>query len=1015
MSYSDLTPVTLTISGTDAADLAARCRTVLASLDDPANATAGLADLSARLSVVTPDWQRLALVVADRTELRQALAEVLATLPRLADDPTGRGRWYAGSVADVAPTVGLLYPGQGAQRVGEHAALAGLSPAFADRCLELLDAACVDGLEPLLTSGWQGHPVRPDATAEQIRLTDASQTLLSVLGVAVTEFLAAIGVRPDLVVGHSVGEFPALHSAGFLSATDAVALASRRGQIMRAQLGEGDFGMVALRCSVEEASALAAAVADVYPSCCNSARQTVYGGTRQALEAFVDECRRGGVVATLLPTQGAFHTPFMAASGAQFDPVLADVAWSGQEARFISTVSGAEESDSSRIGQLLSEQITAPVAFRQAGTRLMDAAPDVLVQVSGGDSLISMLRADHPAAPFVGIGLGGAQDNAAALATSLAQLFVRLPGAHLGAALAGTGVAARWRLQDVRLDRSSVFKLSAALPTWASDDLGARTRLEGVLDGQGTAAGSAEPALAQVGGARAATGPAVAEIREAVLAAMSRASGSPVDELARGGRLAEDLGFDSLLMADTLRRLAAEFPDLVPAELPLADAVDVDGLVGMLASALGADTGPREEPVHAAETPAVLPETCQTRLDELPELVAFEAKQESFRSSGTLVPYYLPHEGTISAHTRIGGREFISFSSYNYLGLSEHPQVQRAVVDAVRQYGTSASAARILSGNRPLHDDLERAIADFIGAEDAVVMVGGHATNASIVPLLVGDQDIIFHDGLVHDSVQQGVKASGATRHSFPHNDLDALDAALRRRRGNHRRALVCVEGAYSMDGDTAPLAGLVELKERHGAILMVDEAHSFGTVGATGRGICEASGVDPARVDVLMGTLSKAMASCGGYLAGSRRFCDYLRYNLSSLVFSAALSPANTAAALASLRVLAAEPQRVRRLQENADRFRDGVDRLGLDWGTGVGTPIVPVIYGDSARTLSVANDLYRRGISINPILAPAVAERLARLRVFITAQHTSEDLDAALCALAELSERNRTLAHVG
>ena len=992
-----MNPVILVISGVNDADLLARCDTVLSSLDDPVNAAGDLADLSARLSVVTPGWLRIAMIVESRADLRLALAEIIAGLPQLTDDPTGRGRWYAASVADAAPTIALLHPGQGAQLVGEHGTLAGLSPAFADRCRELLDSTGAKDLEPLLTAGWPGHPGPTDGAADRIRLTEASQTLLTVLGVAVGEFLAGIGVPANLAVGHSVGEFSALHAAGFLTAAGAVGLAAERGRIMRDQLGDSDFGMVAARCSAEEASAIADGLDDVYPSCCNSVRQTVYGGTRQALETFVDECRRGGVVATAIPAQGAFHTPFMAASGEQFDPVLAGIAWERQDAVFISTVSGQEESDPARIRQLLSEQITAPVAFQQAGTRLIAKAPDIVIQVSGGDSLVAMLRADHPEAAFLGLGLGGAQNRAESVFRALAQLFVRVPAIHLGPALAGVGVVAHWRLQDVRLDRGSILKLPTLAPGRSAEPAAA------------TASGVAR-ALSAAPASRAMSVPAAAPdlvaVRAALLQAMAQASGSPLTELARGGRLAEDLGFDSLLMADTLRRLATQFPELAPAELPLAEATTIDALARVLTDALGGAAGPVvDEPADAA--PEQLPESCQTRLDDLPEVLAFEATHAAFRSSGTLVPYYLPHDGTISNHTSMEGRRFISFSSYNYLALSEHPEVQGAVVDAVHRYGTSASAARILSGNRPLHDDLEAGIAGFLGAEDAAVLVGGHATNASIVPLMVDDQDIIFHDSLVHDSLQQGVKASGAARHSFPHNDLESLATALSRRRGNHRRALICVEGAYSMDGDTVPLSPLVDLKERYGAILLVDEAHSFGTVGATGRGICEATGVDPCRVDILMGTLSKSMASCGGYLAGSHRFIDYLRYNLSSLVFSAALSPANTAAALAALRVLVREPERVQQLQANADYFRAGVDRLGLDWGDGAGTPIVPVIYGVSARTLAAANDLYRRGISINPILAPAVAERLTRLRVFVTAAHTADDLDSALAALAEISDR--------
>ncbi len=995
----------LLLSGDSADDLRARCETIVASLDDPGNADSSLGDLQSRLAVVTPGPVRLALLATTRADVRRTLHRVVDLLPELADDPADPATWYAATLPTKPCTVAVVHPGQGAQRVGDQRVLAELDPVFADRCDELLDFSVVPGLRPLLASGWPGVTPPADLDPAAINLTDAAQTILTVLGVAATELLARIGIRADAATGHSVGEFSALYAVGSLPAADAVRLASERGRLMRSQLGEGEYGMVALRCSGAEAAALAEGVADVHPTCWNDGHQTVYGGTRAALEPLVARARDAGVIATPLPTQGPFHTPLMAGSEADFTGVLTDVTTAPPTGLFVSTVSGHAETEPGEIVRLLARQITTPVDFRSAGTDLLARRPDVVIQPSGGESLIRMLRRDHPDVPFVGVGFGGTSDNLDTVLRHLARLFVSVPQIHLGPLLVHGGVGARWRLRDVRLDRHSVLRLPPVMPG-----------PDGVRPADPAPAPPVPPATV-VSGAAPATATreiAVETVRTALLTAMAEASSSPVAEIARGGRLAEDLGFDSLLMADTLRRLTHLVPDLHAGSLALENVRTLDDLVAELARVVGATpeapadrTGDAAPGRTTAPAPAVeLPADCEPTLASFPELAAFERKQAQMEASQTLIPYYLPHDGIISNHTEIQGHPLISFSSYNYLGMSEDPQVQAAVVDAVHRYGTSVSAARILSGNRPLHDELEREIADFLGCEDAVVLVGGHATNASIVPQVVASGDIVFHDGLAHDSIQQGIRASGAARHSFPHNDMAALGAALARRRGSYRRALICVEGAYSMDGDTVPLAEAVELKERYGALLMVDEAHSFGTMGPTGRGICEATGVSPHRVDILMGTLSKSMGSCGGYLGGTRRFMQFLRYNLSSLVFSAGLSPANTAAALASLRMLRREPERVARLQANADRFRAGVDRLGLDWGSGAGTPIVPVIYGDSARTLAVSNELYRKGISINPILAPAVAERLTRLRVFVTAVHTDADLDAAVDALAEISE---------
>ncbi|WP_150118061.1 aminotransferase class I/II-fold pyridoxal phosphate-dependent enzyme, partial [Cellulomonas sp. B6] len=396
------------------------------------------------------------------------------------------------------------------------------------------------------------------------------------------------------------------------------------------------------------------------------------------------------------------------------------------------------------------------------------------------------------------------------------------------------------------------------------------------------------------------------------------------------------------------------------------------------------------------------------RPDELPEVRATTARLTDAAAGGGL-PYYLPHDGRISATTSVGGRELVSFSSYNYLGLTGHPRVVAAAQEAVERYGTSVSAARILSGHRPLHDDLEHAIAGLLGTQDAVVLVGGHATNAGVVPHLYGPDDLVVHDALVHDSVQQGIAASGAARHAVPHGRADLVEEALRARRHRFRRVLVVTEGVFSMDGDLPDLPALVASARRHGAHLMVDEAHSVGVLGAHGGGVCEELGVDPADVDILMGTLSKSLSSCGGYLAGHRDLVQHLRYTLSALVFSAGLTPANTAASLAAIQVMRDEPERLARLRANAQHFLAGARARGLDVGPAVGVPVVPVVVGDSAAAVEVARRLAEEGVSANPIVFPAVPDAQARLRFFLTSEHTVEQLDHALDATA------RSLAAAG
>lgn len=392
-----------------------------------------------------------------------------------------------------------------------------------------------------------------------------------------------------------------------------------------------------------------------------------------------------------------------------------------------------------------------------------------------------------------------------------------------------------------------------------------------------------------------------------------------------------------------------------------------------------------------------------TRIECFPEVVGHGERFALLTRTGLANPYFLVHEGGMTDTTVVGGRELLSFSGYNYLGMATDPRVTAAAREAVERFGTSVSASRLLSGSRPLHLELEAELAGLLGCAASLTLANGHATNVTTIGHLVGPGDLVVHDALAHDSILQGCRLSGATRRPFPHDDAAALDTLLGQVRHLYRRVLVVVEGVYSMDGDIADLPALIEVKRRHGALLMVDEAHSVGTIGPAGGGIGEYHGVDRADVDLWAGTLSKALGSCGGYVAGSRPVVDYLRYTVPGFVYSAGMTPADTAAALAALRLLRSEPQRVTRLAANASLFARLARDAGVDIGKSHDTPVVPCIVGDSVRTLRLAQALFRRGISVNPILHPAVPEELARLRFFVTRDHTPDQIRRTVTALAQ------------
>ncbi|MEM1069745.1 MAG: aminotransferase class I/II-fold pyridoxal phosphate-dependent enzyme [Planctomycetota bacterium] len=381
-------------------------------------------------------------------------------------------------------------------------------------------------------------------------------------------------------------------------------------------------------------------------------------------------------------------------------------------------------------------------------------------------------------------------------------------------------------------------------------------------------------------------------------------------------------------------------------------------------------------------------------VEQFAEYKRLKATMRQMMLTGVPNPYFTVHEGTVRDTTVVGGKELISFASYNYLGLSGHPAVNQAAADAVSEYGTSVSASRLVSGEKPIHGELERMIAEWIGVDNAILMVGGHATNETTIGHVVGAGDLIVHDSLAHNSIIQGALLSGARRRPFPHNDYEALDRMLSEIRDQYRRVLIAVEGVYSMDGDFAEVPQFIEVKKRHRAMLMVDEAHSLGTMGETGHGMAEHFGIDARDVDIWMGTLSKSAASCGGYIAGSEALIELLRYTAPGFVFSVGMPPAQVAAAMAALQSLDQEPERVQRLRERSQLFLDLCREEGMDTGDSGQTPVVPVITGNSMVALRLSNRLKADGINVQPILYPAVEESAARLRFFITSEHTEEQI---------------------
>ncbi|MEM7760585.1 MAG: aminotransferase class I/II-fold pyridoxal phosphate-dependent enzyme, partial [Cyanobacteria bacterium P01_A01_bin.40] len=366
-------------------------------------------------------------------------------------------------------------------------------------------------------------------------------------------------------------------------------------------------------------------------------------------------------------------------------------------------------------------------------------------------------------------------------------------------------------------------------------------------------------------------------------------------------------------------------------------------------------------------------------------------------------PFFSLHQGIAQDTIQTDNRELINYSSYNYLGMSGDPVVIAATQKAIAEYGTSVSASRVLSGERPIHLELEQELADFIGTEAAIVYVGGHATNVSTIGHLFGEQDLIICDALSHNSIREGCKLSGATIIDFPHNDCQALEAILEQERTKYQKVLIAIEGIYSTDGDLAPLPEIVALKQHYQTFLLVDEAHSIGVLGLSGGGIREHFDLHPTAVDMWMGTLSKSFASCGGYIAGCQELIEYLKYTAPGFVFSVGMSPANTTAALAAIRLLKSQPERAIKLQSRAKFCLNLAQSKGFNTGYSADSPVIPIIVGEPHKAVQLSQLLGQAGINVNPMVYPSVPYDAARLRFFITCLHTETQIQFTINTLAK------------
>lgn len=354
---------------------------------------------------------------------------------------------------------------------------------------------------------------------------------------------------------------------------------------------------------------------------------------------------------------------------------------------------------------------------------------------------------------------------------------------------------------------------------------------------------------------------------------------------------------------------------------------------------------------------------------------------------------------------RFDGREVINLASNNYLGLANHPKLVEASVEAARKFGAGSGAVRTISGTMSLHVQLEKRIAAFKNVEACVVFQSGFAANSGTVAAVLTPEDHVISDELNHASIIDGCRLSKAKIHVFAHRDAASADSKLAALGADAGRKLLITDGVFSMDGDIGPLPELADVAERHGAVMMVDDAHSSGVLGRNGRGTIDHFGVH-GRVDIQVGTLSKAIGVLGGYVCGSRDLIDYLRHRARPFLFSTSHPPAVAAACLAAFDLLEAEPERIEQLWENTRRFKSELQQAGLSTGASE-TPIVPIKVGDAAKAFEFSRELFHSGVFATGIGFPTVPQGKARVRTIVTATHTFEQLDRAVEIISMVAKR--------
>lgn len=492
------------------------------------------------------------------------------------------------------------------------------------------------------------------------------------------------------------------------------------------------------------------------------------------------------------------------------------------------------------------------------------------------------------------------------------------------------------------------------------------------------------------------------EIKNKVAVVFAEILEIPKDSIKYDAHFIDDLGGDSLQILS----VALKTEELFSVNIAVEEYPQCASINDMSSLLYGKIRGLKTYESEADRSDALEKVVPIKNFTDSPEYIEFHKREQALLKNSDDNPYFVRHESPLLDVSLMDGHEVLNFGSYNYACLSGRKEVNDAAKQAIDKYGTSASGSRLLAGEKQIHRDLEAAIARFKNSEDAIVLVGGHSTNVTFVGNFCGKNDLILYDALAHNSIDQGCRLSAATAKPFPHNNVKALEQMLRMHRDKYEKVLIIIEGAYSMDGDIADVPAFVELKKKYGCFLLVDEAHSTCVIGENGGGVDEYFNLAPDDIDIKMGTLSKGLGTCGGYLAGSKELINYLRYSLPGFVFSVGISPALAGATLEAINLMETDKSIMERMRRNIKCFVDEAEKHNFNICLAGETAIIPILVGSDEDAFILSNAMNKNGVFVPPAVYPAVPKNKARLRFCVVSDHKPEQIKHALDTLATVAK---------